>query len=542
MYPGWWEKGCVHMQKQDAQPLTGGKRESSLARWLRAGRSLVPTRDELTFGVALSLYLAWVDNMFYGAKIIGRSWSPFQEVGAGDVLYYVSIVTLLVLLCFLAWRGSVVDRVLYSSRMCTAGAAGMVLSTLLILTTIPGGMIEAVAIPFAGVLSALASGVCLMQWSRLTSGLDYRGIVITGALGYVFAKVIVVLAQMGGFAFRDETILVILVMTALNCLFAAGAGLLFRKCAIRQGAWGSWLSAEEGKDPERDVPPDASNETDTVIRMTAALVVIGFIPVLAREMGLGMVRESTGMPAYWFVEMHTVSLFVMALAALLIVAGFLSERARLHVGGCYRLITLLAFVGSLSMPLPFVLDDAGFALPGIWASSAFDCLHIMMWIVIASFGRMHRELSTRYYAVVRIGWTLGPLLGGLLAHSLWRSGALSMSGIQITYLLAAGCTLAVYLMFAYIFPERSLAHALDVMPRRVRRPFQERCHALAQRSGLSEREFEIMMYFAKGRDAAYIQQELVLTHSTVSTHRQHIYAKLGVHSQQELLDLLNEAE
>ena len=77
------------MQKQDARPSTDGKKESPFARWLQSGQSLVPTRDELTFGVALSLYLAWVDNMFYGAKIIGRSWSPFQAVGAGDVLYYV---------------------------------------------------------------------------------------------------------------------------------------------------------------------------------------------------------------------------------------------------------------------------------------------------------------------------------------------------------------------------------------------------------------------------------------------------------------------
>ena len=530
------------MQKQDAQPSTGGKEESSFARWLQSGRSLVPTRDELMFGVALSLYLAWVDNMFYGAKIVERSWSPFQGLGAGDVLYYVSIVTLLVLLCFLAWRGSVADRVLYSPRMCTAGAAGMVLSTLLILTTIPGGVIEAVAIPLAGVLSALASGVCLMQWSRLTSGLDYRSIVVTGAFGYVLAKVIVVVAQMGGFAFRDDAILVIVVMTVLNCLFAAGSDLMFRICALRQDAWEGWMSAGDDADHERNILSDGPGETGTVMRMTVALVVIGFIPVLAREMGLSTVREFAEMPASWFVELHAGSLLVMGLAALLIVASFLSQEARRRLGGCYRLVALLAFAGSLLMPLPFVFNDAGLALPGIWASSAFNCLHIMMWIVIASFGRAHRELSTRYYAVVRIGWTLGPLLGGLLAHGLWQSEMLPVSGVQVTYVLAVGCTLGVYLMFAYIFPERSLAHALDVMPRRARRPFQERCHALAQRSGLSEREFEIMMYFAKGRDAAYIQQELVLTHSTVSSHRQHIYAKLDVHSQQELLDLLNEAE
>ena len=530
------------MQKQDAQPSTGGKEESSFARWLQSGRSLVPTRDELMFGVALSLYLAWVDNMFYGAKIVERSWSPFQGLGAGDVLYYVSIVTLLALLCFLAWRGSAVDRVLYSPRMCTSGAVGMVLSTLLILTTIPGGVIEAVAIPLAGVLSALASGACLMQWSRLASGLDYRGIVITGALGYVLAKVIVVSAQAVGYVIRVDVIAAIVVMTVLNCLFAAGSGLMFRMCALRQGAWDGWLSADADAILERDVPSNASSEAGTVARMTAALVVIGFIPVLAREMGLGMVRESTGTPGPWFVEMHAVSLLIMALAALLIVASFLSQEARRRLGGCYRLVVLLAFAGSLLMPLPFVFNDAGLALPGIWASSAFNCLHVMMWIVIASFGRAHRELSTRYYAVVRIGWTLGPLLGGLLAHGLWQSEMLPVSGVQVTYVLAVGCTLGVYLMFAYIFSERSLAHALDVMPRRARRPFQERCHALAQRSGLSEREFEIMMYFAKGRDAAYIQQELVLTHSTVSSHRQHIYAKLGVHSQQELLDLLNEVE
>ena len=39
-------------------------------------------------------------------------------------------------------------------------------------------------------------------------------------------------------------------------------------------------------------------------------------------------------------------------------------------------------------------------------------------------------------------------------------------------------------------------------------------------------------------DAAYIQETLVLSKSTVSTHRQHIYQKLGIHSQQELIDLI----
>ena len=46
------------------------------------------------------------------------------------------------------------------------------------------------------------------------------------------------------------------------------------------------------------------------------------------------------------------------------------------------------------------------------------------------------------------------------------------------------------------------------------------------------------MLFAKGRNLAYIQEELHLSKSTVSTHRQHIYQKLDVHSSQEMIYLI----
>ena len=58
---------------------------------------------------------------------------------------------------------------------------------------------------------------------------------------------------------------------------------------------------------------------------------------------------------------------------------------------------------------------------------------------------------------------------------------------------------------------------------------------------LVSREGEIMIMFAKGRNLAYIQDELFISKSPVSTHRQHIYKKLGIHSQQELLDLVQAA-
>ncbi len=51
-----------------------------------------------------------------------------------------------------------------------------------------------------------------------------------------------------------------------------------------------------------------------------------------------------------------------------------------------------------------------------------------------------------------------------------------------------------------------------------------------------------MIMFAKGRNLPYVQEELCLSKSTVSTHRQHIYQKLGVHSAQEMIDLIQKGE
>lgn len=62
----------------------------------------------------------------------------------------------------------------------------------------------------------------------------------------------------------------------------------------------------------------------------------------------------------------------------------------------------------------------------------------------------------------------------------------------------------------------------------------------AQRYGLTERETQILGYLARGRSAPFIREELSLSKSTVATHIRHIYDKLGVHSKQELLSLLEQ--
>ena len=69
------------------------------------------------------------------------------------------------------------------------------------------------------------------------------------------------------------------------------------------------------------------------------------------------------------------------------------------------------------------------------------------------------------------------------------------------------------------------------------RDFADSCALLASSKGLTPRETQIFGLLARGRNSAYIQEELGLTRNTVKTYIKHVYTKLEVHSQQELIDL-----
>lgn len=64
------------------------------------------------------------------------------------------------------------------------------------------------------------------------------------------------------------------------------------------------------------------------------------------------------------------------------------------------------------------------------------------------------------------------------------------------------------------------------------------CHLIATEFDLTRREEEILELLAHGRTAARISETLCITVATARTHQRNIYDKLGVHSQQDILDLV----
>lgn len=67
------------------------------------------------------------------------------------------------------------------------------------------------------------------------------------------------------------------------------------------------------------------------------------------------------------------------------------------------------------------------------------------------------------------------------------------------------------------------------------------CRSIADESGLTPRELDVLVVLAKGRSAKHIADELCIAENTAWVHIKSIYAKTGAHGKQGLIDLVEEA-
>ena len=81
----------------------------------------------------------------------------------------------------------------------------------------------------------------------------------------------------------------------------------------------------------------------------------------------------------------------------------------------------------------------------------------------------------------------------------------------------------------------------DLSPSREMPHHEDRCSRLAHEKGLTPREGEVLLLLAKGRNAAVIARELVISPYTAKTHIYRIMKKFDVRSQQDLIDIIDRA-
>lgn len=205
----------------------------------------------------------------------------------------------------------------------------------------------------------------------------------------------------------------------------------------------------------------------------------------------------------------------------------------------FSLVVLLIIAGFLVAPLSFGSDAT---VANALLRAGRDCFNLLLWVLLASFGRRNIFLLLPLLGMTRCMNSLGIDVGAVAGHV---SNGLIVDDPWLATVITTAFVFA-FIAFLWLgFRDFSFAQAIGgVKPvsepelLQVSDHIEARCRLLGEQRGLTERETDILGLLAKGRDGRFIADEYVLSYNTVKTHIKHIYQKLDVHSRQELIDLV----
>lgn len=204
-----------------------------------------------------------------------------------------------------------------------------------------------------------------------------------------------------------------------------------------------------------------------------------------------------------------------------------------HINSFLAVKTSHPFLIGLVALLPFVVDRYYFllvvAVMGIWVHG------VVYRAAICSETSMHFQLDPGFV----ISQTLLLRFIGLATGSA-LSFAVSAAGHDLSVLTAIVLAALLAAVLSFQLPYRKLIPSWHVYPKNAPVILLSSCSFIAEQFGLTPRESEVLLLLARGRNALFIAEEFTISLQTTKTHIKHIYAKLDVHSQQELLDLIDQ--
>lgn len=213
----------------------------------------------------------------------------------------------------------------------------------------------------------------------------------------------------------------------------------------------------------------------------------------------------------------------------------------------------VALVGiSIALVAAGVLAVALFGAAAAFPSSLLVMLSYVTatfftYALLANICRRHGVPSLWLFGCAAAARTVMDHVGGFANRAFPDLGQLAESPLDLAAMAAVGLA-AIGVMLAVWLSERSFNSAWSVQAIDIRdgvpivdphEALLARCEHTAAAHGLTEREGDILVLLAEGRTYQQMSDELLLSGNTVKTHARHMYAKLGVHTRDEALALVN---
>ena len=211
------------------------------------------------------------------------------------------------------------------------------------------------------------------------------------------------------------------------------------------------------------------------------------------------------------------------------------------------------FVVAVGFMLVLLSDERIDAVSSALLVAGYTCFELVVWFAICGAAARNTVDAIPTicwgtaigYVGICVGAGLWIVPNLLLEPILMGNPVLDvplLQGIVVVVVLSALVLYTLLTRRLFSFDETIDGIAPDPVAPRVDVRYVDRldecCDVAVARFGLTAREGEVMRMLAHGRDSARIQDELGIGRNTVKYHAKNVYAKLGVHSQQELIDLV----
>ena len=143
--------------------------------------------------------------------------------------------------------------------------------------------------------------------------------------------------------------------------------------------------------------------------------------------------------------------------------------------------------------------------------------------IITAFGLDLRKAT--YFALINLCWGLGTTIG-----LIGREHFIPLPDHILVDMSSFVCLLTLVGFFAFS------GIWVNTLGRTASMSRESAVEDVARKAGLTKRETEVASLLLEGRSLRIVQQELFISEGTARTHAKRIYAKLGIHSKQELID------
>jgi DNA-binding CsgD family transcriptional regulator len=233
------------------------------------------------------------------------------------------------------------------------------------------------------------------------------------------------------------------------------------------------------------------------------------------------------------------------IVAALVFMGVIVQGKRFDFNVTYRLGLPLMIVAFLVIA---VFGDAGDMVSAVCVAGGYTAASILIMVICANICYRYGVSAVWLFGIERSMRLLFMYMGRQTALAVPAIVGAELNGVAAV----SGIAILAVVMGTLVFlSERELASrwgatfldgsaaSADILRKQE---IADRCDELARTHHLTARESEVLLLLAQKKTISTIEHELFIANGTAKAHVRHIYQKLGIHTRNELFEMVGVAD